>query len=296
MGTGRDHGHITAPQETEEQSVYQITLTPLTCGGCVQLGGTVCRADQDSALFSLGTRAGGVLPQRAHGGFRAAQGLRGQGRASSQQVGLSQQGCVFPGAGTWARRGKNKLPSGKLGNRGPSPANRASSSSQAAPPSPGPSRVGPLTITGFWLQLFLSIQGLLIWFLLLRQLALCNQPQRGFRVSLEEPEGSGGRDGGSTIPVPEGSSGLSPPSVMSPGWDGSSWPWGGGQGRAREAVPGWQCLSSDPQLTGWCRSPLCPQLLLITFTWLMGREASLGVLSGMLSLSFSDVYLWRRNH
>lgn len=296
VGKGRDRGHITPHQETDEQSVYQITT--LTCGGCVHLGGKVCRADQDSALFSLGTRAGRVLPQRAHGGFRAAQSLRGQGRASSRQVGLSQQGCVFPGAGTWARRGKTKLPSGKLATEAPPQPTRPPPQPTWPPPHrrpPHPPQVptgwGPLTITGLWLQLFLSTQGLLIWFLLLRQLALCNQPWgdagsawrrlRGGEGGVAEAPYLSRRDlQGSHHPPSRLLAGMAPPGL-------------GVEGRAGL---GRLCLSSAPQLTGWCRSPLCPQLLSITFTWLMGREASLDVLSGTFSLSFSDVYLWRRNH
>lgn len=56
-------------------------------------------------------------------------------------------------------------------------------------------------------------------------------------------------DGYSTIPVPEGSSGLSPSSVTSGSWVDSSWPWDRGQDRARMASPGQQCLSFDPLLS-----------------------------------------------
>lgn len=46
----------------------------------------------------------------------------------------------------------------------------------------------PLTVTGLRLQLFLSTQGLLIWFLFLRQLAFCGH-RGNAQVRLEEAEG-----------------------------------------------------------------------------------------------------------
>lgn len=145
------------------------------------------------------------------------------------------------------------------------------------------------------------------------------QPQGGRQRSVwrrlkgRTKEESGRRPGGCTVPVPEGSTWLSPSSVTGDSWGDSSWPWGPvpPKGVEDRTGLGWLCLDGSavtpsclsldlqlsrraPKASFWMvQEPPPPQPPAITSTWLMGRDLSLDFLAGAFSVS--DVYLWRGN-
>ena len=65
---------------------------------------------------------------------------------------------------------------------------------------------------------------------------------------------SGRRSGGCTVPVPEGSTWLSPSSVTGDSWGDSSWRWGPvpPKGVEDRTGLGWLCLDGSANVTPFC--------------------------------------------